>query len=376
MKITIVMGAFLPGPPIMGGAVEKVWLALGQEFARAGHEVVQISRAVPQLPASETTEGVRHTRVPGFDAPASMLWLKALDLAYSLRALQAIPRSDIILTNTFWMPILLRNGKRGRLYVHVARYPKGQMRFYKHAARLQTPSRPVAEAVIVELPSMPDKVKVVPYPRPITFAAEPPSFNDREATLLYVGRLHPEKGVHLLVEAFAGLPGKIRETWKLKVVGPWESRFGGGGETYRVQLERAAAQTEGVELVGPIFDGARLEQELRSAALFVYPSLAERGETFGVAPLEAMTHGCPVLVSNLGCFHDFVTDRQTGFIFDHRATEPARELQRRLAALLTDRTELARTGEAGYRKSEEYTTGRVARQFLDDFEAVIAHRHA
>ena len=73
MKITIVMGAFLPVPPIMGGAVEKVWLALGQEFARAGHEVVQISRAVPQLPAAEMIEGVRHIRVPGFDAPASVI---------------------------------------------------------------------------------------------------------------------------------------------------------------------------------------------------------------------------------------------------------------------------------------------------------------
>jgi glycosyltransferase involved in cell wall biosynthesis len=171
------------------------------------------------------------------------------------------------------------------------------------------------------------------------------------------------------------LPSEIRGAWKLRIVGPWESRFGGGGEGYRAQLDRAAATTAGVEFTGPIFDGAQLEREFRSAALFVYPSLAERGETFGVAPLEAMTHGCPVLVSDLGCFHDFIAHRQTGFIFDHRAAEPAQALQTTLATLLSDRAELARIGEAGYRKSDEYTTARVASQFLADFEAVIAPRH-
>ena len=376
MKITIVMGAFLPVPPIMGGAVEKVWLALGQEFARAGHEVVQISRGLPQLPATETIGGVQHIRVSGFDAPASIVWLKALDLAYSVRAIRAIPRSDILVTNTFWLPILLRNARRGSVYVHVARYPKGQMRFYKHVARLQTPSHPVAQAVIAEVPSVRDRVKVVPNPRPAAHGSETPSFSGRDRSLLYVGRLHPEKGVHLLIEAFAGLPAATRAGWRLVVVGPTESRFGGGGDGYRAQLEQAAAQVDAIEFRGAIFDTAELEREFRSAGLFVYPSLAERGETFGLAPLEAMAHGCPALVSDLGCFHDFIADGRTGFIFNHRAANPVAELRTKLTSLLADRSALAVIAEAGYRKSEEYTATEVARQFLQDFEAVIAERHA
>src|ERR1043166_9204720 len=59
MKITIVTGAFLPVPPIMGGAVEKAWFALGREFARRGQEIVFISRKLPQLPADETADGVK-----------------------------------------------------------------------------------------------------------------------------------------------------------------------------------------------------------------------------------------------------------------------------------------------------------------------------
>src|ERR1043166_7901681 len=131
VKITILMGAFLPVPPIMGGAVEKAWFALGQEFASRGHEVVQISRSVSRLPAEEVIAGVKHIRVRGYDTPRSLAWLKFLDLMYSKRAIRRAAPSDIIVTNTFWSPLLWRNPKRGKLYVHVARFPKGQMRFYQ-----------------------------------------------------------------------------------------------------------------------------------------------------------------------------------------------------------------------------------------------------
>ncbi len=370
------MGAFLPVPPIMGGAVEKGWFALAQEFARAGHDVMQISRAVPQLARNETIAGVKHLRIAGFDAPASLLWLKFLDLVYSIRVLRAIPASDIILTNTFWIPMLLRNRKRGSLYLHVARFPKGQMRFYKHAARLQAPSRSVADAIVAEVPAAASRVKTIPYPRPQTHTAEPPTFSQRPSTILYVGRVHPEKGVHLLVGAFASLPQDMRDHWQLDIVGPVDSRYGGGGEDYRHKLEETSAKAAArIHFRGPIFDAAELERAFRSAALFVYPSLAEKGETFGLAPLEAMTHGCPVLVSDLGCFHDFVTAGETGFMFDHRSADPRATLRAKLEELLRDPAQLFRVGEAGYRVSENYTLERVARQFLADFEAVVAESH-
>ena len=87
MKITIVLGAFLPVPPTMGGAVEKMWSALAQEFARRGHEVVIVSRKMPDQPRDETVNGIRQLRVPGFDTPRSLVWLKFLDLLYSRRAM-------------------------------------------------------------------------------------------------------------------------------------------------------------------------------------------------------------------------------------------------------------------------------------------------
>src|SRR6478672_4557420 len=133
MKITIVLGAFFPVPPILGGAVEKVWFALGQEFVRQGHEVVQISRTYSGLPEKEMIAGVHHLRVRGYAQPSSIIWLKSLDLLYSLRVLRALPPAEILVTNTFWLPILVRRRDRGLVYVHVQRGPKGQMRFYARA---------------------------------------------------------------------------------------------------------------------------------------------------------------------------------------------------------------------------------------------------
>jgi glycosyltransferase involved in cell wall biosynthesis len=369
MKITIVIGAFFPVPPVMGGAIEKVWFALGQEFARRGHTVVQISRAFPRFPRTEIIGGVRHRRVRGFDTPASLLWLKVLDLLYSIRAFFVLPRADILVTNTFWFPMLLRSGKRGRLYVHVARFPKGQMRMYKHAARLQTPSHAVARAVAAEVPALESKTVVIPNPTPQRSAAPP--ISKRDKILLFVGRVHPEKGVHLLIEAFANSARERSPEWLLRIVGPTETKYGGGGDEYLRTLKRAAARTGSrIEMRGAIFDASALDREFWSARAFAYPSLAERGESFGLAPLEAMAHGCAAIVSDLECFHDFIVDAETGFFFDHRGENPAATLAQKMSILLDDERLLARVAEAGYRKSLEYSVARVADRYLEDFGAV------
>ena len=60
MKITIVLGAFFPVPPTMGGGVEKVWFTLAPEFVKRGHEVVIVSRKIPNLPREEAIAGVKH----------------------------------------------------------------------------------------------------------------------------------------------------------------------------------------------------------------------------------------------------------------------------------------------------------------------------
>ena len=374
MKITIVLGAFFPVPPTMGGGVEKVWYALAPEFVKRGHEVVVISRRMRNQPAEEIANGVRHLRIKGFNTPRSFVWLKFLDLLYSLRVKSVLPAADILVTNTFWLPILMRDPRRGKVYVQVARYPKGQMRLYRKAARLQAPSQAVARAIVAEAPELAEKVAVVPNPVSNSSSTSPAlPVVDREKTMLYVGRLHPEKGVHLLIDAFVRGTATAFGEWRLMIVGPTETRFGGGGSEYLADLQQAAANAAGyITFTGPIFDQSALEQAFRSARLFVYPSLAERGESFGLAPLEAMTQACPVLVSKLDCFGDFIRDRETGFVFDHRSDNPAKSLREKMETVIGDEVVLAKVAEAGRRKSAEYSPAHVADLFLADFQQVQA----
>jgi glycosyltransferase involved in cell wall biosynthesis len=371
VKITIVLGAFFPVPPIMGGAVEKVWFALAQEFVRRGHEVVQISRAHPQLPAAEEIEGVQHRRVGGFSQPRSILWLKWLDLLYSLRVRRVLSEADILVTNTFWLPLLVRRADRGLIYVHVQRGPKGQMRWYAHVARLLAVSRAIADEIVAEAPQLRAKVRVIPNALP--FRIENAVSENREPTILFVGRVHPEKGIELFLRALAYLPAELLSSWRIRIVGPHEIHLGGGGNSF-LQNMRALGERSGAQLewLGKFFDPAELSAQYRAALLFIYPSVAETGEALPVAPLEAMAHGCAPIVSNLACFRDYIEDNVTGFVFNHRG--PATE--KNLAACLIHlfglrREEIARVGEMARVKAAEFEVENVAQRYLEDFQSLL-----
>lgn len=381
LKITIVQGAFLPVPPRMGGAVEKIWYGLGAEFACRGHRVTHFSRLWDDLPSAEMLAGVYHLRVPGFDTPPSLAKLKLLDLRYSLRVRRELPPADILVTHCFWLPMLVRSRRPGRLYVHVARYPKGQMRLYGHAARLQAVSGSVADAIRAQVPHLANKVTMVPNPLPdaayvpeadFEVSSLSPGTNLQSGhTVLYVGRVHPEKGIGLLLDAFTRFRECDGRGWRLAIVGPWETKLGGGGEEYYRELrERSRPSEAHIDWVGPVFDPDALREHYRLADLFVYPSLAEKGESFGLAPLEAMAAGCTVIVSDLACFRDFLQVGRNGFVFNHRSPNPEEELATRLgeAARVPDRSAIVR---ASIETAQRYRMGRVAELYLKDFHSIV-----
>jgi glycosyltransferase involved in cell wall biosynthesis len=363
MNITILQGAFLPVPPRRGGAVEKMWHRLGLEFAARGHRVTHVSRQCDGLPASERTEGVQHVRVAGFDQPRSALALKFCDLRYTLRAVRAAPAADVVVTNTFFAPLLLRRAQ-GAICVDVARMPRGQLRLYRRAARFRANSSAVRAAILAELPSAASRVRVIPNPLPAA-PARPVAWAAKSRTILYAGRLHPEKGIELLLTAFVrvqaegGLAG-----WRLVLAGPADVARGGGGEAWVEQLKTRFASPF-VEWRAPLFDHAALEALYEEAAVFAYPSLAERGETFGLAPLEAMAWGAVPVVSDLACFRDFVRHEESGLVFDHRSLDPAAALAR---ALIDAADPQARAlGESAVSVRVSHAPGAIAEQFLADF---------
>ncbi len=372
MRITIAQGAFLPVPPLMGGAVEKRWFRLGQIFAVKGHAVCHISRQFNGLREIETLNHVKYLRVKGFDTPSNWLYLKLLDLLYSLRALRALPPADILITNTFWLPILAarRQQRLGRIVVDVARMPKGQMRFYHRVACLRANSSAVAQAIARDAPHLAGLVRTIPNPLPFL----PPPFTaaEREPVILYCGRLHPEKGIALLIEAFRLVCEQGLRGWTLRLVGPADTVAGGGGLGWLEGL-LAAPKSAGlpIEWLGPIYGEQELLQHYQCASLFAYPSLAERGETFGLAPLEAMACGVVPIVSDLACFRDFITPGLNGQVFNHRAADPAAELAQQIFTLARDPERRSSMSEGALAVRESHHPATIAMEFLHCFEELV-----
>jgi len=361
----------MPVPPILGSSVEKIWFALGREFARRGHQITHISRQHSSLEREELVEGVRYIRIPGFDPPRSLARLKWRDLLYSRRVLKILPESDILVTNTFWLPVLTPPTKKGRIYVHVARYPRGQMRFYGKAARLQAVSSVIRDAICNEAPKLASKVKVIPN---FVCRSSPASAGSkREKCILYVGRMHPEKGVHLLIDAFANLVSSGCSDWKLRIVGSWKVSHGGGGEQYYRALRQKSVEIDRfVEWVGPVFDADQLSAHYQQSSLFVYPSVAGRGEASPLAPLEAMAEGCPPVVSSLACFRDYIQPGGNAWVFDEHS-QAVGNLGAVLQQVVRDSAGLEQAGERAMLTAQHYSLPNIADRYLSDFQELMSN---
>jgi glycosyltransferase involved in cell wall biosynthesis len=376
VRITIVIGPFYPIPPVLGGAVEKVHLLLAGAYRAAGHEVTIISRRYKDFAEEDIVDGIRHIRVRSTDRSSRLAVNLVLDLIYAVRVAYALPPADVTITNAVFLPLVLPHRRAGKIYVQVGRYPKGQMSLYFRADRLQAVSRAVGQAIARQAPWLNRKIVIIPYAISDLYFAKPAD-SRREPVVLYVGRIAREKGIELLIRGFARLRQEgdtaASKGWSLRIIGPHAVAQGGDGAEYLEQLQ-ALAQQRGVgcEFLGPIFDQDALIGEYQRAGVFVYPSLAETGESLGLAPLEAMATGCAAIVSDLRCFDDFIEDGVTGLRFDHRGADPADALAVQLARLIGSPEFLHQVAAAGRDMAGNFRTSVIARRMLDDFKSLLA----
>jgi glycosyltransferase involved in cell wall biosynthesis len=137
-------------------------------------------------------------------------------------------------------------------------------------------------------------------------AREALEWPDDERVLLYLSRVHPKKGLHMLLEALVDLPSSAKEKKRLVIVGP-------GPDDYAEQLKSYAQQHRDrlpqVDWEGPVWGNEKWTY-LQGADLMCLPT---HSENFGLVVLEALQVGTPVLTTDTTPW-DFLQEWAAGLI--------------------------------------------------------------
>ncbi len=289
-------------PPDHGG-IEAVARDLSAGFVRAGLDVEVLCAHKRWRRVQDTDAlGVRITR-----AASLGLWLStsmAPGLPLALRARRAEPdivhvhMPDPLAALAVWWA-----QPRGKVVLHwhsdvvrqrVARHVYAPLERWllRRADAVIATSPPYAESS-PQLQSVRDKVVVIPIgapapePAPAQRLARLREQHSGQRVVFALGRMTYYKGWDVLIEAARALPDDVRV-----VVG------GGGPELphYRERAERAG-MAQRVLFVGPLSSGG-VEAYFQLAELFCMSSTV-RAEAYGVAVLEAMARGLPVVATDI-----------------------------------------------------------------------------
>jgi glycosyltransferase involved in cell wall biosynthesis len=230
----------------------------------------------------------------------------------------------------------------------------------------------VRDEIAHENPALNSSVRITGYP--LDWTAFDRAAHDRVSssvvTLGYVGRIHEEKGLLLLAAALhriAALPNL--PPVRLRLCGPVDVVRGGSGPGFSQRLIESVPLPfrDRCELLEPRFDERSLAEVYAGIDIFCYPSLASRGETFGVAIAEAMAAGAVPVVSGLSCFRDLVRHEKNGLVFDHTAQDGARQLADCLVRLLQDAALRNALAAAARQDVRRYDFPVFADMLLQDF---------
>ena len=198
------------------------------------------------------------------------------------------------------------------------------------------------------------QVAVVPngwggQPRPAPLAGCPP-------TAISVANFRPEKGHDVLVRAFGHIASRLPAA-RLVLVGSGPTEPSVRAEVGRLGLGAS------VDFKGHVLD---IWPELAKADVFV---LASWYDTFGVAALEAMAAGLPVVATATGGLAEVVGHGRTGFLVppgDEKA------LAHRLGQLLTDAGLRRDMGQAAKEVASTRSEATMADTYYEFYESLAA----
>ncbi|GGX01429.1 glycosyltransferase [Streptomyces noursei] len=180
-------------------------------------------------------------------------------------------------------------------------------------------------------------------PNPLPFFPDVPSDRSQKV-VASIGRLHEEKGVDLLLEAWAKVAPQHPD-WTLRIYGSGEE-----AEALRKQAAELGV-TDSVEWMGRTSDVAGA---LRESAVF---ALSSRGEGFPLAPMEAMATAVPCVAFDVAPgVREIITDGTDGFLAPPgNITEFARHLD----TLMSDQELRDRMGETARENIQRFSTDEI-----------------
>lgn len=365
MRIAIVAPERIPVPPLLGGSVEIVVLAIAKELAKQ-HSVTVISRSHRRYPSHSVESGVHIHRVPT-GSPGQYL--------ANVRRFLAGRKFDVIQIDNrprFVAPIKrLFPHAAVSLFLHSLTYVSATgagraavKRGILSADLIVVNSLSLHEEIKRRFPESAPKIhKVWLGVDTERFCPLNPPASGQSLTLLFAGRLIPRKGLPVLLKAVKLAQAHCSVPLNVIIAG------GAQRKSYSNQM-RKLARLLGVQT---LFLGnvphADIHRCFQSADVFVCPS--QKHEAFGLVNVEALSSGLPVIASDIGGIREIVSHGQNGFLISAYSSPNAFA---DAIALLANRPELLRFMKMEARRDclnrfSWTETARVLGQLYSPFEA-------
>jgi glycosyltransferase involved in cell wall biosynthesis len=232
----------------------------------------------------------------------------------------------------------------------------------QHAAAIQYTS----EQEQIEAERLCPVIRPVVLPNPVRMQNEPPVRHDPEDSgaaprplILFMSRLDEKKGLDLLIQAFARVRQRFPEC-RLVVAGS-------GEESVAKSLRRLAEReqvADAIDWVGFV-SGAAKQQLLARADVFALPSYSEN---FGVAVVEAMAAGLPVVISDQIGIHPAITQGGAGLV----TPCGIESLTGALLKVLADPAAARVMGEHGHRVAlSQFSIPVVSQKLLSLYQSIL-----
>lgn len=157
----------------------------------------------------------------------------------------------------------------------------------RRASCLHALAQAEADAIQDVLPGAP--VEIVPNAVDLPTKTIRSQSSSKRKQLLFLGRIHPKKGLNDLFRQWAALPQTLRDSWRLLVAGPDENG-------HRAELDALVENlniVHEIKFTGPL-SGLAKKQAYEQADAFILPS---HSEGLPMAVLEAWAAGLPVLMT-------------------------------------------------------------------------------